>query len=55
MRQTLGRLQSYGPLWNQLHHMQEEVNSLFERWEGSNSLRSLCPCLSRPQCLGGKR
>jgi HSP20 family protein len=43
MRQTLGRLQSYGPLWSQLHHMQNEVNGLFERWEGSNSLRAFAP------------
>lgn len=43
MSRILSRWQGYTPWWNQLHRMQEEMNSLFENWEGSNSLRGLAP------------
>jgi HSP20 family protein len=34
------RWQSFNPMWNQLHHLQTEVNHLFDRW-GDDSRRML--------------
>jgi HSP20 family protein len=36
----LSRWQSFNPVWNQLHHLQSEMNNLFDRW-GTDSGRFL--------------
>ena len=36
MRST--RWQSFNPVWNQLNHVQEEMNRLFDRWNNGSSV-----------------
>lgn len=43
MSRIVGRWQGYTPWWNQLHHMQEQMNNLFENWEGTNTPRAFAP------------
>jgi HSP20 family protein len=34
------RWQAFNPVWNQLHQFQDEMNRLFDRWNGGSSLDS---------------